>query len=232
MKGYQYLLWIATIIGVIIINIISLECVMTVESAIGFFLALLTWVIIPGPAIFAIISHSLAAGFKSALKLITGILIGDLFYMTLALAGLGAIGKLFGNVFFIVKIAGATYMIFLGIKLWMKDSKSSYSASADENPAGYKNFLTGISITLGNPKAILFHLGFLPTFFDLTAISMLDSFFIILIFMSVLGSALVAYAYTASRAGFFFKGQRKIRLIHRTAGTMLIGTGITLAVKE
>jgi threonine/homoserine/homoserine lactone efflux protein len=52
---------------------------MTFESAVAFSLALFIWVLIPGPAILAIVGRSLTTNLKSALKLIVGILLGDLF---------------------------------------------------------------------------------------------------------------------------------------------------------
>jgi len=54
---------------------------MTPESCVGFMLALLIWVAIPGPAILAVIGRSLSSGLKPALLLIIGILLGDLFYI-------------------------------------------------------------------------------------------------------------------------------------------------------
>ena len=60
---------------------------MNFESAVAFTAALLVWVIIPGPAILAIVGRSVTSGFRSALKLIAGILLGDLFYISIALFG-------------------------------------------------------------------------------------------------------------------------------------------------
>ncbi|MEA3438198.1 MAG: LysE family translocator [Thermodesulfobacteriota bacterium] len=205
---------------------------MTIESAIAFFLALLVWVIIPGPAIFAIVGRSLTTGLKSALKLIAGILLGDLFYISIVLFGMAAIGNILGDLFFIIRMVGASYLVFLGLRLWFKDSKFKYSVPTGEKPDRYKSLLAGFSITLGNPKAILFHMGFLPTFFNLTVISVLDAFLIILIFMTVLGSSLTIYAYSASKARLFFRDQRKIRILNRSAGAILIGAGIAVATKK
>ena len=205
---------------------------MTFESAIAFFLALVIWVLIPGPAIFAIVARSLTAGLKPALKLIVGILLGDLFYITIVLFGIAAIGKVMGNLFVVIRMIGACYLIFLGLRLWFKDPKLVSGALYEEKPDRYKTFLAGFSITLGNPKAILFHLGFLPTFFNLSVINVVDAFLIILIFFAVLGSSLTFYAYAASKARLFLRDQRKIRILNRSAGTILIGAGIAVATKR
>ena len=205
---------------------------MNFESAIAFSMALIIWVLIPGPAILAIIGRSLTTGLKPALKLIVGILIGDFFFISIVLLGITAVGKILGELFYIIRILGALYLVFLGIKLWLKTPEFQTPVSTSEKPDHYQSFLTGFSITLGNPKAILFHLGFLPTFFDLSAIGILDAFMIILIFMAILGSSFVIYAYSASKARSFFEDPRKSRLLNRGAGTMLIGAGVAVAVKN
>mgnify|MGYP000206355704 FL=1 len=205
---------------------------MTIESATAFFLALLIWVLIPGPAIFAIVGRSLTTGLKSALNLIVGILLGDIFYISIVLFGMAAIGKILGDLFFVIRIIGAAYLIFLGLRLWFKDSKFNHPVPTEEKANRYKSLLAGFSITLGNPKAILFHLGFLPTFFDLSVISVIDAFLIIIIFMVVIGGSLTIYAYAASKARLFFSDQRKTRILNRSAGTILIGAGIAVATKK
>jgi threonine/homoserine/homoserine lactone efflux protein len=205
---------------------------MTLESAISFSMALILWVLIPGPAILAIVGRSLTAGLKPALKLIVGILIGDLFYISVVLLGITAVGKILGEFFYIIRILGALYLVFLGTKLWLKTPEFQTPASTNGKPDHYQSFLSGFSITLGNPKAILFHLGFLPTFFDLSDISMLDALMIIIIFVSILGSSLVFYAYSASKARLFFEDPYKNRLLNRGAGTMLIGAGVAVAAKS
>ena len=205
---------------------------MNFESAIAFSMALIIWVLIPGPAILAILGRSLTTGLKSALKLIVGILVGDLFYIFIVLLGITAVGKILGELFYIIRILGALYLIFLGIKLWLKASEFPTPVPTSVTPNHYKSFLTGFSITLGNPKAILFHLSLLPTFFDLSNIGILDAFMIVLIFVSILGSSLVIYAYSASKARSFFEDPRKSRLLNRGAGTMLIGAGVAVAAKS
>ena len=205
---------------------------MSTESIITFCCALLIWVVIPGPAILAIVANSLTSGLKSSLYLIGGILLGDVFYITLVLIGMTAIGKFLGEFFVFVRFAGALYLIFLGLSLWFKDTNSVSSTSPKESRDEYKNFLTGFSITLGNPKAILFHLGFLPTFFDLSAITFVDAFLIIFVFLTVLGTSLSIYALIAVKVKSFVKDRQKIRLLNRGVGTVFIGTGVALATKQ
>ena len=205
---------------------------MTVETLSAFISALLLWVLIPGPAIFMVVGRSLSGGFRSTMSLISGILLGDVFYMTLVFMGLAALGRILGDLFVIVRILAALYLIWLGISLWRKDPAKQLSGMAAAPGDAMKSFLTGFGVTLGNPKAILFHLGFLPTFFDLQALTFVDALVIIGVFISVLGTAFAAYAYAASRAGALFANPRKIRMLNRGSGTLLIGAGAAVLLKR
>ena len=205
---------------------------MSFESALHFLFALLVWAVIPGPAVFAIVGKSLTTGLHSALKLIAGILLGDILYISVALFGLAAIGKLFGDFFVIIRLLGASYLIFLGIRLWVKAPAVPGAGDSLVKPDTYRSFLTGFSITLGNPKAILFHLGFLPTFFDLAEIKSWDAALIIFIFIVVLGCSLSAYAIAASRARSLIRDKKKMGIVNRCSGTVLIGAGIAIAAKK
>lgn len=205
---------------------------MTLESCIGFILALLIWVAIPGPAILSVVGRSLSSGLKPAILLITGILLGDLFYMSLVLFGLTELGKVLGDFFVFIKIVGASYLIFIGLKMWTQTPEMLHEQSATGSQKKYGNFIAGFTITLGNPKAILFHLGFLPAFFDLQSLRFIDSLLIIVIFMSVLFSAFLTYALAANRARILFKERRSIIIMNRSAGAILIGSGITVATRN
>jgi threonine/homoserine/homoserine lactone efflux protein len=205
---------------------------MTIETALAFVAALLVWIVIPGPAILMIVGRSLSSGFAATLSLIAGILLGDIFYILIVLFGLAAIGQILGEFFFIVRILGALYLIYLGITLWFKEPEVPLSARIGGSRDGWKSFLAGFGITLGNPKAILFHLGFLPAFFDLSTIGVVDAFAIIAIFLTVLGGALTGYAYLASRARAAFQDPRKMRILNRGSGALLVGVGTAILVKR
>lgn len=156
---------------------------------------------------------------------------GDLFYMSLVFLGLAALGQVLGEFFIVVRILAAIYLIYLGISLWRKDPEKLLASGAASGDA-FKSFLTGFGITLGNPKAILFHLGFLPTFFDLPSLPMFEVFAIMGIFVAVLGSAFAIYAFSASKAGAFLESPSRMRILNRTSGTLLIGTGAVVLVKR
>ncbi|MFC2966728.1 LysE family translocator [Acidimangrovimonas pyrenivorans] len=87
-------------------------------------------------------------------------------------------------------------------------------------------------MTLGNPEAILFHLGFLPTFFDLPRLWALDAVAIIAIFVAMLGTAFALYALATSRAGAVFDSPARMRRLDCASGSLLIGAGGVVLLKR
>src|SRR5882757_9684161 len=84
----------------------------------AFAVALAIAVALPGPGIFAVVSCAIGRGFREALALICGIIIGDLIYFYLAVLGMAALARSMGEFFIVIKLAGAGYLIWLGLKLW------------------------------------------------------------------------------------------------------------------
>ena len=205
---------------------------MTLESSIALMGVLLIFVSIPGPGVFATTARSLASGFRPALVLILGIVLGDLFLLTIAIVGMAAIGRILGNLFFIIKIIGAGYLIWMGLQLWLKKPRSLEKVPTQRESRFSRNFLAGFTLTLGNPKVILFYLGFLPAFMDLSNLSTVDFVLVVSMVAFTIGTALTIYAYAAARVRGFFKNTRAVRLLNRGAGTIMMGTGIAVAVEQ
>lgn len=90
-----------------------------------------------------------------------GIVLGDYVFILLALFGLTALSEIMGTTFFIIKYLSAIYLIWLGIKL-LKAKASMIEIQNSVESSKSSNFIAGLLITLGNPKAILFYVGFFP----------------------------------------------------------------------
>ncbi len=181
----------------------------------------------PGPGVFVTVSKALASGFKATLPVVAGIVIGDLTFLLLAIYGLAAVAETFATVFVIIKYLGAGYLIWLGLRLWRaQPHRVNVAASAKHS------FLSGLSITLGNPKVILFYLGFLPTFVDLSILQSVEIFVVAITVTFVLASVMLFYALSASRARELFKSTRMQQRMQQVAGSVMIATGSLLLLKE
>ncbi|MBC8247904.1 MAG: LysE family translocator [Deltaproteobacteria bacterium] len=205
---------------------------MTVESALALAFALFVFVSIPGPGVFATIARSLASGFRPAVGLVIGIVLGDLFFLIIAVLGMAAIGKILGELFYIIKLFGACYLIWMGVQLWMKKPQPLNQVDMGNEPTFVRNFIAGFTLTLGNPKVILFYLGFLPAFMDLSNLSSVDFVLVVTLVGFVVGTTLAAYAWIAAYARRFFTNLRAVRLLNRSAGVILFGTGVAIAAKR
>ena len=199
----------------------------------AFAVALAIAVALPGPGIFAVVSCAIGRGFRDALALICGIIIGDLIYFYLAVLGMAALAHSMGEFFIVVKFAGAGYLIWLGVKLWrQKPATLSVPDSRASPQRSFKrNLLGGLAVTISNPKSIGFYAGLLPTFIDLNKLSVGDAVAMGAIVVLVVGGIPAAYAYAAASSRRFFDHPSRMRLMQRTAGTMMIGSGVTVAAQ-
>lgn len=205
---------------------------MTLYSAVGFAAAMLVLAASPGPGVFATTARALASGFRPALAVIGGIVLGDIIFLLFAAFGLSMVARVLGDLFFIVKVCGGAYLVWLGIKIWRQRPDP---ALTNQNPAVrsmWGNFASGLIVTLSNPKVILFYCGFLPTFFDLSALTLVDLALVVAIIAAVLSAVLTTYAYLASRARKLFTHERAVRRLNRAAGGVMVAAGVAIATRS
>ena len=114
----------------------------------------------------------------------------------------------------------------------MRRSKSkSVEVEGIREISWWSNFLCGLFITLGDPKAILFYLSFLPAFVELSKVTTFDVIIIMLVAIITIGGAKLSYAYMADKARAISKSPSAKKGMNITAGSIMIGIGITLVAK-
>ena len=203
---------------------------MSLLNVLAFSIAMFLLAITPGPGVFATISRALSSGFSNASFVVFGIVISDIIFLLLAIFGLSTIASILGDFFILVKYLGGTYLLFLGYKILISKEKET-NLKVIYELSWKKNFLTGLIITLSNPKVILFYLGFLPTFINLQTLTTIDIFIILSIVSIVLGGVMLAYAYSASSAKDLFKSKSSKRKMNIAAGSVMISAGAVLIIK-
>lgn len=204
---------------------------MSLISIISLSVAMLVLAASPGPGVFATVARSLASGFRPALAVIFGIVIGDIIYLMFAIFGLSIIAQALGKLFIIIRICGGIYLFWLGLKIWFSKPFKEESKQLDETHSRFGNFISGLLITLSNPKVILFYCGFLPTFIDLSLLKVVDIVLIVCVVTIVLGTVLMTYAGLASYARQLFSSQKAIKRFNRIAGGVMMATGVIIATK-
>ncbi|KQW31222.1 lysine transporter LysE [Rhizobium sp. Root274] len=201
---------------------------MTFETWIAFAAASAVLLVIPGPTILLVMSYALGQGWRSALPVSIGVALGDFTAMTLSMLGVGAILAASATVFTTLKLLGAGYLIYLGIKLFRAGGTLDVAPRTDAASAarmiGHAWLVTAL-----NPKSITFFVAFLPQFLNkhadfFTQMVIFETTFLVLAFLNAVGYALVA-----SRARTLVRSPRTIGLFNKAGGTLLIGAGIATA---
>ncbi|MCB1385494.1 MAG: LysE family translocator [Nitratireductor sp.] len=129
---------------------------MNLTAFLAYALALGIAAAIPGPGVAALVGRALGSGLTRSLPMLLGLAVGDVVYLTLAIAGLAFIAKAFSTVFFIVKLAGAAYLLWLAWRFWTRGIAIHEVARSAGRRDGLASFLAGLAVTLGNPKTIVF----------------------------------------------------------------------------
>lgn len=202
---------------------------MSIESAFALAIAIFVLGVTPGPGVFAIVARALALGFRPTVVFIFGIITGDLVYLVLAALGLSVIATQYSTAFGLLKIAGGLYLVYLGVQTWRAAKNVGTGMTPAPERGEGRSFLSGLSLTLGNPKAVVFYVAFLPAFMDLTALSTAGLIEAAVVVSVTLFAVLAGYAWMASRARTLFQSHRAVKNLHRGAGGLMIGAGGAVA---
>lgn len=197
-----------------------------VYTVIAFF-----YVISPGPAIFLAIANGLTGPMKNVLFSSLGNICGLFLLSTISILGLGALLLTSEKLFLVVKVCGALYLLYLGLKQIKLARQAKLPLVKRLTPA-YKSPFNyckeGFFLASTNPKAILFFTALFPQFLDVEHNLALQFFSMTAIFMLLSLISLLSYAFIFKQAsGLLAKGQRMI-WFHRVTGGLFIGMGVLL----
>lgn len=185
-------------------------------------------VISPGPAVLLSVTNSLTHGFTKSVFSSLGNIAGIFFISSAAAVGLGAVLQTSVLLFTTLKIIGALYLIYLGIRQW-KTKRSVFEKSIEasmKNQGKCRSFVQGILVAISNPKAILFFTALFPQFIDLSRPIMVQFIILTLTFMLFSFIALVLYALSAHSAKGWFAKSNRATWLHRISGTIFIAFGL------
>jgi homoserine/homoserine lactone efflux protein len=187
----------------------------------------------PGPAVFLVVSQGMKAGFRGSLRSTLGIMTGELIFFTLSAFGLGALLIASQPLFLCVKWAGASYLVYLGLKMMIRSFRQTDAGSEPTrySPHG-KFYRQGLLMQLANPKAILFFTALLPQFINPGFPATVQFVALGLVSITVQGSTLTAYGWLAEKGGGWLKQSRFSQWLDRFAGLFLIGAGMKLAFTQ
>lgn len=185
----------------------------------------------PGADTMLLFARSLAAGPRAAAPLAVGITIAKLVMLTAAAVGVAAAAATLGPVFVAVKIIGAIYLVWLGIKMWRRRPAGTTSAASGTPRARpVRSVATGVALGLSNPQAIVFYVALLPAVITPDAGVRLYVVLALVLcaVMAVVASVYIVLGSRARRAAVSPAARRRA---DRLAGTLLIGSGVLVATR-
>jgi threonine/homoserine/homoserine lactone efflux protein len=192
----------------------------------AFIVAVLVFLMIPGPGTFALLAATGRGGLRAGAAATAGVIVGDQVLMWLAVIGVAAVLQTQPGAFKALQFAGAAYLCWVGLRLVLAGSGAT--APVTMQPGHF--FRQALAITLMNPKAIVFYMAFLPLFIDparyqgtltlatmaVTVASITAAYGLLL---CVLADAVATRARAHRRLGDW---------LQRGAGAVLVGFGIRL----
>lgn len=204
---------------------------MSLESAISFLFIIFIFAITPGPGVFALIARSLTSGARPCISMALGMAISDVIYLILACFGLAVVAEQWSELFMVIRLIGAFYLLYLGWKMWNASTEASIQSKGDDVPfTAVKGVMQGFLISASNPKVIFFYIAFLPTLLDLNSLTQFDIALASCLTLSGLMLGFMLIAVCASSARKFFTSQRAVKGLNRTSGGIMIGAGTYLAL--
>jgi len=182
---------------------------------------------VPGPGVVAIVARSMGSGFRSCIPGAIGVAVGDLVWMTFSAFGLAGLATAMGAWFLIVKYAGALYLAYMGYKYWTAD----VAEIPEVVPAtARQSFLSHLSVTLGNPKAMGFFLAIFPQVVDLKHLNAAGYGQLVLATAVLIPSIMLAYAGAAAQVRTLLTSTKARKGINRTAAVVMVTAGAGVAV--
>ena len=203
---------------------------MTITTILAYAMALFIAAAIPGPGMTAIVARALGSGFRETFFMGLGLVLGDMVYLTAVVLGLAFVAQTFQEAFMLLKFAGAAYLLYIAWKLWTAGLLPQDLQAKKSTSIGM-SFLSGLFITLGNPKTMLFYVALVPTLIDLRVIGVSEYAILIGVTFAVLMAVLLPYILLASKARALLKRPSALTILNRTAAGILAGTAAMIATR-
>jgi threonine/homoserine/homoserine lactone efflux protein len=192
--------------------------------------ALFVLFLTPGPVWLATAARALAHGWVAAVPLVVGVALGDALWSITAALGLAWVVGTYGWIMDALKWVAVGVFALMGTVLIRNPEKTISADSTLIRPGAMAGFLAGLAAILANPKAVLFYMGMLPGFFDLTRVTALDIAAIagISILVPLIGNT--GFAILVDSARRRFSSPERLARINRVAGALLIAVAGLIAL--
>jgi threonine/homoserine/homoserine lactone efflux protein len=199
----------------------------------GFAIAAVVLIVIPGPGVLFVIGRALAHGRSTALASVVGHSAGNFVLAVCVAFGIGAIVERSAAIFAVIRLAGAAYLVWLGIMAFRRRGSLALVLSDAAAPRGsVRSVREGFVVGVTNPKGVILFAAVLPQFVDRAAGHVPAQMLILSAMAVLIGLASdICYGLAASTVrSWFARSPRRLGLVGGVGGLAMIGLGVTLAL--
>jgi threonine/homoserine/homoserine lactone efflux protein len=204
---------------------------MDITALVIFATALLMAAGSPGPSIVALVARVLARGWRDVAPFLVAMWLGEIVWLTLTIAGLAVIAEKFHLAFTVIKYCGVVYLLYLAWKMWTAVPEERPADAVPERRGHLAMFFAGLTVTLGNPKIMVFYLALLPTIIDLNRVSFIGWAELCLTALAVMAIVDLGYVVLAARARRLLTNPKAMRIVNRGAATAMGGAAVAIAAR-
>src|SRR6266568_1537301 len=188
-------------------------------------------IVIPGPSVLFVIGRALAQGRRAALTTVVGNTLGAYVLIVAVAFGIGSVVERSVLVFTVLKLAGAAYLVYLGIKAWRERGSLQAAFTGDKaTQGGLRTLWEGFAVGVANPKTIVFFAAVLPQFVDRAQGHVVVQMLVLGLVFNVIAVAsdslwgLIA----ATGRDWFARSPQRLSLVGGVGGLSMIGLGVTV----
>ncbi|HMO06987.1 MAG TPA: LysE family translocator [Paracoccaceae bacterium] len=183
---------------------------------------------VPGPVWVALTARALSGGMAGAWPLAVGVALGDLIWPLCAILGLAWVLSVYGDLLGVLRWVAAAVFILMGWLLIRAPARPPGADSRLTRPGVWAGFSVGVAAVIGNPKAILFYMGFLPGFFDLSRVTAADIAAILAVSAVVPMIGNLGLALFLDRARRLLSSPAAVRRMNLGSGVLLVLVGVVI----
>ena len=197
-------------------------------------LASLALILTPGQDMIYVVSRSLAQGRIAGVCSAAGVGTGILVHTAIVALGIGALLQASETLFIVLKLAGAAYLVWLGIRLLLQREAAEIHAAGTRRLSAASLFAQGVVSNVTNPKIIIFFLAFLPQFVTPSDPHPTRHLVFLGVLYAAMGFAVKACVGVAAGAlsERLLRSRSALAWMNRVSGTVLVALGLRLAAAE
>lgn len=206
-----------------------------IEILVTFFLATSIFAYMPGPSTLYAAAQTIARGQRAGWFATLGIHLGGYVHVIAAAVGLAFLFEAVPTMYLALKLAGAAYLIWLGVKMFLSNQKVDTGTDPSEGKSVKRAFWESVSVEVLNPKTAMFYVAFLPQFADSGGAFPIWAQLLVLgtVVNIMFSSADALCVILADKVAALFKSSGSAnRIAQRLGGSVLVALGFNLALDK